>query len=96
MKAYVGLNLCVAGEKSAAQMRTGEFPRVLSRACLKNHHTVLNAPLCGILRRNFGSVAPLRAQNRSLPLTKWSLQPGTSIFQTHSKRKENIYIFVLI
>ncbi len=27
---------------------------------MKNHRTVLNAPLCGILRRNLGSVAPLR------------------------------------
>ncbi len=52
---------------------------------MKNHCTVLTTPLCGILRRNFGSVAPLRAQNCSLPPTKWSIQPGTSIFQTHSR-----------
>ncbi len=60
---------------------TGFWPRM----CLKNHCTVLTAPLCGILRRNFGDVVPLRSPNCSLSPTNWSVQPGISIFQTRSR-----------
>ena len=66
--------------KSLAKMSVCRY----TRACLKNHCAVLNAPLCGIQRRNFGRVAPLRSQNHSLSPANWSIQPGTSIFQTHS------------
>ncbi|GEM_PF-636943 len=52
------------------------------RACLKTHCTVLTAPTCGILRRDFGNVAPLRTQNSSLSPTIWNGQAGTSSFQT--------------
>jgi len=55
-----------------------------ARACLKNHYAALTAPLCGILRCNFGNVAPLRTQNCAFSPTKWNAQPGTSIFQTRS------------
>ncbi|WP_442872252.1 DUF6783 domain-containing protein [Anaerocolumna sp. AGMB13020] len=60
--------------------------------CLKTHCTILNAPLCGILRCNFGNVAPLRTQNHALSPTKWNIQPGTSSFQTHPKQCQTIVI----
>ncbi len=63
---------------------------IKSRVCLKNHCAVLNAPLCGILRRNFGRAAPLCSQNRSLSPVNWSIQPGASIFQTQSNVKTSI------
>ncbi len=69
-------------------LRTFSMAQPYTRACLKNHRTVLNAPLCGILRRDLGSVAPLRSRYRSLPPTKWSIRPGTSIFQTRSREKK--------
>jgi hypothetical protein len=53
------------------------------RACLKTHCTVLNAPLCGILRRDYGKRSPLRLPNHSLSSTNCSIQSSTSSFQTH-------------
>ncbi len=90
--------LSLLPKKTTPQKRNIKFPihganinsiyilsAFLTSACLKNHCTVLTAPLCGMLRHNFGNVAPT-PQNRSLPPTKWNTQPGTSIFQTISNK----------
>ena len=66
--------LCCA-ECSERAMGFQTYPRV----CLKTHCTILNAPLCGILRCNFGNVAPLRTQNHTLLFFANCLpQSGTS------------------
>jgi len=72
-----------------AENRPAGFPG----ARLKNHRTVPNALLCGMLRRNFGTAA-LTALPKSLLASRKVKHPARykSIFQTHS----NVITFIVI